>query len=466
MNLPATRPARTARLHDPLPPLRPTPMNRLAHPALAAALLSAVIAAPSAAQDLVAVRNGTVHTMTGAEPLQGATVLIENGTIKAIGHDVEVPYNAEVIDAEGGVVLPTWVLAHTRGGMSGSNENMQNVPFLTVQDAIDPSSGFFEEALRNGVGTAHVIPGNDTLLGGQGMIVRTYGKTVEDMTVRNRGGLKLSLDAPRGTSRMAQLRKMRNVLQDAVDAEEELATRKKEFEQEQEAGAVPADAEFDGELDKTKQPVVDLIHGALRGFLYVPSAAEVPEVQRMVEQYPEMKLTLILGPTCYKAADRIKELDLPVILEAGSLEHTERDPETGDTELVCPPKVFADAGVEFAISLSPSTRGAERYPWWQMATMVRHGVARDTALRSLTTIPAQYLGLEEEFGTVEVGKVASLQVLDGDPLQATTWVTTVLLEGEPVYDRAGDSRLQLLFGEDDATATGDGDERDGAREGR
>lgn len=438
--------SRTARGHR---APRPNSAVRTRHPSMKTIskllALCAAVAAPLPAQDLVAIRAGEVHTMTNGV-LENVVVLIENGRITAVGPDVEVPWNATVVDATDKVVLPAWILAHTPGGMSGSNERMQNVPFLTVQDAVDPSSLFFEEALRNGIGTLHVIPGNSTLLGGRGMVVRPHGKTVEDMTVRDRGGLKLSLEAGRGNSRMAQMRQLRNVLEDAVLARREHERQKAEFEKMKAAGATKPDATFDAEIDRTKQPVVDLLDRELRGWLYVPSAAEIPEVERLKDKY-DLDLVLVLGPRCYKAADRIKQLGYPVVLDEDAIEYTERDPETGEETVVCQAKVLADAGIEFAISVSESTSSASRYPWWQMATMVRHGVDRETAMRSLTTVPARILGMEDQFGAIAPGRIASIQVLTGDPLAATSWVDTVLLEGDVVYQRAEDKRLQHLFGE-------------------
>ena len=241
----------------PLTPSRIRPMTRLFTALPAAALVTlAGLAAPASAQDQVAIRAGKIHTLSDGV-IENAVILIENGVITAVGKDVEVPWNAKVVDAKEHVVMPTWILAHASGGMSGSNEQMANVPFLTVLDAIDPSSTWFEECLRNGVGAMHVIPGNNTLLGGKGMIVRPFGKTVEDMTIRDRGGMKVSLDAPRGTSRMAQIRKLRNALQDGMDAKADLERQKAEFAKEKEAGATDKD-EFDGELDDMKKPVVDL----------------------------------------------------------------------------------------------------------------------------------------------------------------------------------------------------------------
>jgi imidazolonepropionase-like amidohydrolase len=405
-------------------------------------LALAILATPLPSQDLVAVKASRIITVSGAD-LADAVILVRNGKIDAVGADVEVPWNAKVIDATGKVVMPTWVLAHTSGGIGGSNEQMANVPFLTVADSVDPSSEYFEEGLRNGIGCMHVIPGENTLIGGSGMVVRPYGRTVEEMTLRTRGGLKLSLAAP-GGSRIAQIRKLHRALQDAADAVQELARKKQEFEREKAAGAAK-EQEFNEKLDEKQQPVADLLDGKIRGFLYVPSAAEISEVARLRADYPKLDLVLVLGPACYKAADRIKELGLPAVLD-DTLEHWETDPETEAESMVAIAKVFADAGVPLVFSIARGATGPTHYPWWQVATAIRGGVDRSAAVRALTLEAAKVLGLDGELGSIEPGKVANLQILTGDPLQVTTWVETVLLEGEVAYERATDARLKHLFG--------------------
>src|SRR5439155_8726132 len=101
------------------------------------AAAAAVLALPLCAQDVLAVKGGKVVTMAGPV-LDDGTVLIENGRIKQLGKtaEVEVPWAAKVVDATGKTVLPTWVLAHTQGGARGMNEQMQNVPFVQIADAL------------------------------------------------------------------------------------------------------------------------------------------------------------------------------------------------------------------------------------------------------------------------------------------------------------------------------------------
>jgi imidazolonepropionase-like amidohydrolase len=65
----------------------------------------------------VAITGGKVYTMTGDEPLEGATVLIEDGRIEVVGTDVDVPEGARVFDAAGRIVTPGLIDAHGQIGL-------------------------------------------------------------------------------------------------------------------------------------------------------------------------------------------------------------------------------------------------------------------------------------------------------------------------------------------------------------
>lgn len=418
-----------------LSPLPARPMRTLAASCLPLLLASL------AGQNIVAVKAGKVLTMAGGD-LDKVTILVEDGKITKIGADVQVPWNAKTIDASDKVVMPTYVLAHSSGGMRGANENMANTPYLTVQDAVDPSSRFFQECMRNGIGTIHVIPGNRTLIGGQGMICRPYGQTVEDLAVRAKGGLKLSLYAERGAG-LAQVRKLQRALDEVRDHVADFERRKKEFEAEKAAGATDK-KEFDGKIDVTKQPTVDLLQGKNTAWFYVPDAAMVPEARRLMQEF-NFDAVLVLGNGAAKAVAQLQGLKHPVVLE-GELETWEKDEVTGKQKRICLGAELFKRGIPFALDVSTGNSGADRFPWWQMATLMRHGVDRATALRAYTTIPAKVVGLDSEVGSIAEGRRANLQILTGDPLAATTWVDALLVDGEVVYERSKDQRLQFLFG--------------------
>lgn len=402
-------------------------------------LFAQALAVPALAQDLVAVKAKTILPITGPA-IEDGVVLLQNGRIQKLAKaaDVEIPWTAKVIDASDKIVMPTWVIAHSDGGMRGNNENMQNVPWLTVADAIDPASTYFENALRNGVGTIHVLAGSRTLLGGTGMVVRPAGRTVEDMTVTSNTGMKLSLFAGQG-SRLQQIRALRRAIADIREYLADYTRRKAEFDKEQAAGAIPADKKWDEEIDRKKRAAVDLIEKKLKGWLYVPSYAEVDEALRLAQ---ELDLVLVLGANIDEAVPLLAKLKGTVVLDE-VIEYFEKDEETQVERQLCSARMLAEAGVPFALSLGNG--GPTSHPWWQLGTCVRNGIDRQQALEALTIVPAKLLGLGDQVGSLAEGKLGNLQILTGDPLAATTWVDTVLLEGEVVYERAKDPRFKYLF---------------------
>src|SRR5574341_2366568 len=117
------------------------------------------------AEDLIAIRAGRILTAAGAD-IESGTVLVESGRIRAVGKDVEVPYNAQVISCPSCVVAPGLISAHTTAGLRAANESLPEVPYITVLDGIDPNAGEYKAALRDGVPASNVMPGNATRFGG------------------------------------------------------------------------------------------------------------------------------------------------------------------------------------------------------------------------------------------------------------------------------------------------------------
>jgi imidazolonepropionase-like amidohydrolase len=381
----------------------------------------------------LAVEAGRIITIAGKD-IKNGVILIEDGRIEAVGTDVEIPWDAFVIEAKDQVVMPGFVLAHTSNGLDRENENMPEVPFISTFDSIDPISTFFEDSLRGGVVAMLVLPGNNTLLGGTGTIVKPYGRTVEDMLIKRYTGLKISLRPSGNTSRMGQMQRFRRYVSELKDYLEEYEQKKADAEDEKKP--------FDEEIDVTRQPMVDLLDKKLTAFIYCDRAADVPKAIE-IQKTHELNAVLVLSPDCYKAVDLIAKSKLPVVLDP-ELIVWETNEQTNEEEMKVVPMIFHKAGVKFAFQTDTSQYG-RRYLWYQAATAVKYGMPRQEALKSITLYPAQFIGIDDQFGSIETGKEATMIFLTGDPLDAQSWVDRVMMAGEIVYERAKDERLKKLL---------------------
>src|SRR5438270_5679412 len=176
-----------------------------------------VITTLAPGQEQLAIKGGRILAVSRA-PIDGGIILIRDGRIQAVGKDLPIPSDYRVIDATGKVVLPGFIEAHSSRGMDQANERNNNVPFLSVVDAIDPGQEYFEDCRRNGVTTVAVVPGNDTMIGGQAAVIKTAGGYVDQMIVKRQAGIKISLRPGEGRSRMSHVAALRKELDAARDA--------------------------------------------------------------------------------------------------------------------------------------------------------------------------------------------------------------------------------------------------------
>lgn len=426
---------------------------------LVAAIAGCVISAAALAQmppSKIALSGARIIPIVGEEIAEG-TIVIERGRITALGKtgEVEIPFDAMEMELDGMVIMPGFIHASSSSGLDVSNENLPVTPFLDVYDAIDPSSLFFEQALRAGITAVHVVQGDNTVIGGVSRLVRPIGLSIEEMTIRGDLAMKIVTTPRSGFDRMGQIATLREAfinLDSAVDALAESRYEQEQKRKGEDVNVSPTEARQlgrdlirdehygDGEFN-----LVRLRRGDLAPWISANAAMDVaPAVEIAGAQDILQNTVFVLGGDAHKAVSQIASTGRPVVLGPG-LTHRERDPVTGRFNETFVPKVFHDAGVMFAILPNESGSFAERYPTFNAAQCVRNGIPRQVALEAITINPARIMGLGDRLGSIEVGKVANLVVLSGDPLDFNSWVEKSFIDGILAYDRSRDSRLRLLL---------------------
>lgn len=423
----------------------------------------------------LAIKVGRIITNAGPD-IENGTIYIEGGRIQAVGADASGRWDAEVLDHPELVAFPGWVEAHSTRGMDRPNENIEVAPFLDVRDSIDPINFYFEDCLRQGVLAINVQQGSLCAVGAQGRVVKPFGLTIEDMTLRPASGVKIAAARP-GRSRALQAQSVRRAFRDLRQHLEKLVQDKKDGkdtarrealfqgrdpdkEENKKGRAMEGSAPWKvkdleivprGEVDEKQEPLLRLVEGKLMAFVACDGAVSVAQALEIARENGFLANTvLVLDGDAWKAADRIAEAGVPVVL-GPQLVYVERDPITGKEIETFVPGVFREKKVRFALqSLNPTAQAL----WFQAATCVGYGMPREEAIAAATKVPAEILRLGDRLGSLEKGKDGNVLLLNGDPLAVTTSVQYVVLDGNVVYDRSKDVRVrQVLEGVQQPNAT-------------
>ncbi|MEU7860091.1 amidohydrolase [Nonomuraea sp. NPDC049141] len=369
----------------------------------------------------VAITGGHVVPVDGA-PIDGGTVLIAGGRITAVGPaaDIPVPAGTPVLEARGQWVLPGFVEAHAHMGIGEEGEGdlgedlnekgERNGARLRALDGVNPADLGFLDALSGGVTTAVILPGSANPIGGQAVAVKTWGRTADDMVLRDPVGVKSALgENPKrsyeGSTRMGTAAAIR----DAFLRAREYLVRRDPF-------------------DPGLEVLVRVLDRELPWLQHVHRADDIATAVRLADEFG-YRLVVNHGTEAHLMADLLAERDIPVV--SGPLIGTRSKVELRQRTLRNP-GVLAAAGVRVAITTDHSVVPIH-FLVHQATFAVKEGLDRDTALRAITTTPAMIMGLDDRVGALRPGLDGDVVLWSGDPLDVMSRALRVLISGREVY---------------------------------
>ena len=164
-------------------------------------------------------------------------------------------------------------------------------------------------------------------------------------------------------------------------------------------------------------------------FVVVNNSATILHVLQVFQEYPKVKAVWVVnGADAYQSlAEFPKETTRLVLPPAIDFVPNSRDK-------MNVPAIAAERKLPFVLSFGTRTEESQLAPTFALAMLAKTGLSEDSAMKSVTLGPAEFLGLEKTIGSIEVGKVANLILFDGSPFEATTAINNVFLEGRPVYE--------------------------------
>jgi len=391
----------------------------------------------------IAITGGRVVPIDG-EPVDGGTVLLRDGKIAAVeGAGFAVPDGAQVVDATGKWVLPGFVDAHAHVGLAeegqgwagqDTNERTNPVtPQIRALDGINPDDLGLRDAIGGGVLAVNVNPGSANPIGGQTVAIKCWGRTVDEMVLREPAGLKSALgeNPKRVYGERNETPSTRtgtaSVIRGAFVAAQNYLAKQDA------AGGEPADR------DLKLEAMARVLRREIPWRQHCHRADDIATALRLAAEFG-YDLVLDHCTEGYLLVEKIAAAGVPVV--TGPL-ITARSKVELRNRTLANPGVLAAAGITVAIATDHPVVPIHLLIV-QAALAVREGMDREAALRAVTLIPARIMRVADRIGSLVPGKDADLVIWSGDPLDVMSRAEIAYIAGSEIYRYDYASRAGLF----------------------
>ena len=322
--------------------------------------------------------------------LEEGVVWVEAGLIRAVGRGVELPPGTTLIEYEG-VLTAGMVAAHSYSGSEGelTDSTRAFLPEMHAKYAYNANHSDFQKAVAAGVTTILLAPERTNVAGGLTAVVKSFGDRV--LAVDKHLQLALHTTALWGwrdpTSWSGAIAELNQRFAAGTGAFGEAAS-----------GRLPVIIEAWSRHEVAR--ALDFATGhQLKGALRGGSRAG-----ELADRVVASKLSMIVGP--FKAGEDKRDLDSVVTL--------------------------AEAGVPIAFGMQAPENDPEAMRL-SAALCIRRGLEPTTAWQSLTSTAADIAGVGNRVGRLERGYDADLVLWSGSPLELTSRVVAVYVDGELAF---------------------------------
>ncbi len=366
--------------------------------------------------------------------VESGTVLFVDGKITAVGPRVEVPAGARVIDAKGKVVTPGFIDAHCHigieedgAGWAGSDGNEATDPVtaeVRALDGINPKDVAYRDAIAAGVTCVQVDPGSANIIGGETLVMKTWGSpVVEDLVLKRPSGLKAALgENPKrvyGTQRKMPATRLGNaaVMRKALYAAKDYLRKK---EQAKDPDKVP-------ELNLRHESIARVLKKEVPLRIHVHRADDIMTALRIAAEF-DINVSLEHFTEGDKVVDKVLPTGIPVTMGPSLTDKSKL--EVKDIGFAGPVAV-SKAGIKMAMVTDHPVLPIQ-YLRVCAGLAIREGMDEERALLAITRYAAEIAGVADRVGSIEVGKDADVVVWSKDPFEYDAKAEFTFIDGKQV----------------------------------
>src|ERR1043166_5411797 len=407
--------------------------------------------------DTYAITNTRIVTVSGPV-IERGTIVVRNGLIAAAGENVSAPPDARVIDGTGLTVYPGLIDSYTnlalpeaspspsvagggggffllqqtppRSGGPNSTQPAGLQPETMVEEVIRTGGTDLENARNVGFTSALTLPRTGIWIG-QSAVINLAGETPQQMIVRSPVAMHVGFTPLRGGypgSLMGVFATLRQMMLDAQRYRDSI----KIYESSPRGVRRP-------DTDRSLEALVPVIEGKMPVVMFANTEREITRALDLANEF-KLKVIIAGGRESDRLTARLLKQDVPVLLSLNLPRRTpaampEADPEPlrvlrERVEAQQTASKLAKAGVRFAFESGSLTNISDLMV--NVRHVIENGLSTTDALRAFTIWPATILGVENQLGSIETGKIANLTVTRGDLFERNSRVVHVFIDGRPV----------------------------------
>jgi imidazolonepropionase-like amidohydrolase len=389
---------------------------------------------------ILAIKAGKLFTASHGQIAPGL-ILIEQGKIRYAGKPKDIPEAATVIDATSQVVVPGMIDIHSHLGLHAdstsvrprasatSGSNSSDGRLASIAHAVVPDDPAYTDALRSGVTSILLAPpAGQSLVCGNAALIKLAAPTHSERIVKDFAAVKFSMRG--GSPRMARIWEARDLLKRAkayADRWKDYERKEREYQQ-RKARSTP---------DLVKPPAqpgrdtnLELLRGLFKrnmpALIQADRDDEIRNTLTVFQDEYNLDVILLGARYGYRLITDLRKYNVGLALGPDIIHYDKEKPINNAA-------LLTQKGLRVALQTS-ATSGTQYLPV-NAAFAVRHGMDPDQAFQAVTLVPARLLHVEDRLGSIDIGKDADLVILSGDPLELTTQVQQVLIDGTVVYRR-------------------------------
>ena len=389
------------------------------------------------ARETILIKNGTIVPVVG-KPIADGSLLIQNGKIARVGAGISAPSGAQVIDAKGMYVYPGMVAPLTAIGLTGypgagsdTNEIGQSTPYIDPYVALNPEDETIDVTRIDGVTTVLTAAGTANIINGRAMVLNLDGSLPQDMLLKRDALLVFNMGARSRTGYPSTLPGILSFIREKLNKAKAPAAKKE--------GAEAGEA---AKRDPEMEMLAKVVNRELPVMFMTWDEVTIRTALETIDEF-NLKGIIFTEGDILKYADQLAAKKIPVVW-AGTTNMPQRWEPTDKYYRTA--AELAKKGVLFAFNESggQGSRNVRRQPV-PASLSVAYGLSEEEAVKAITINPAKILGIDDQVGSLEEGKIANVIVCTKPLIQLSSKVKAVIINGRMIPMTSVQTKLRDKF---------------------